>query len=63
MKKPLRLIAALLAFCVAAATFPPVGLALEEFVLLVHRDEVYGSRGNKDQVELVALDQFGGDIE
>ena len=30
MKKPLRLIAALLAFCVAAATFPPVGLALEE---------------------------------
>lgn len=29
MKKPLRLIAALLALCVAAA-FPPVGLALEE---------------------------------
>ena len=30
MKKPLRLIAALLALCVAAAAFPPVGLALEE---------------------------------
>lgn len=30
MKKPLRLIAALLAFCVAAAMVPPAGLALEE---------------------------------
>lgn len=29
MKKPLRLIAALLAFCVTAAVFPPVGLAAE----------------------------------
>ena len=27
MKKPLRLMAALLAFCIAAAAFPPVGLA------------------------------------
>ena len=30
MKKPLRLMAALLAFCVLAAVFPPVGLAAEE---------------------------------
>lgn len=48
---------------VIRAYMDSVGLALEEFALLVHRDEVYGSRGNKDQVEPVALDQFGGDIE
>ena len=29
MKKPLRLMAALLAFCIAAAAFPPVGLAAD----------------------------------
>ncbi len=30
LRKPLRLMAALMAFCVLAATFPPVGLAAEE---------------------------------
>lgn len=33
MKKPLRLIAALLAFCVTAAVFPPVGLAADSLDL------------------------------
>lgn len=35
MKKPLRLMAALLAFCIAAAAFPPVGLAAGGTVLTV----------------------------
>lgn len=35
MKKPLRLMAALLAFCIAAAAFPPVGLAAGGPVLTV----------------------------
>ena len=35
MKKPLRLMAALLAFCIAAAAFPPVGLAAGGTILTV----------------------------
>ena len=41
MKKPLRLMAALLTFCVLAAVFPPVGLAAdptEDLRVLIDQD-------------------------
>lgn len=48
---------------VIRAYMDSAGLPLEEFALLVHRDEVYGSLGEGEQQRLVPLDQLGGDIE
>ena len=44
MRRPLRLLSALLAFCVLAAVFPPVGLAAdptEDLRVLIDQEEPY----------------------
>ncbi len=50
MKKPLRLMAALLAFCIAAAAFPPVGLAAGGTVHEITGTEDPEAFINSDQV-------------
>ncbi len=50
MKKPLRLMAALLAFCIAAAAFPTVGLAAEGTVHEITGTEDPEAFINSDQV-------------
>ena len=57
MKKRLRLLAALLAFCVVAAAFPPVGLALEE------TGKVHTLTSNMDLYDYLASNEVNdGDV-
>lgn len=47
---------------VIRAYMDQAGLVLEDFALLVQREEVYGSRGTGEGAELVPLDAFGEEI-